>query len=153
MPAVTVCEDGEVEMEKPCEPVEFTTKVTVVVYERLGLVLLAVMLIVYVPVGVDVDVATVMVEVPAPVIEVGLNPTVTPVGCPVALKEMAELNPPTTELVMLDVPELPSVTVTEDGEADKLKLGFAELPASAFIKPAPFGLPQPVAKSYPFVAE
>jgi hypothetical protein len=71
LPAVTVCEDGDVEMEKLCEPAEFTSKVTVVVCERLGLVLLAVMVIVYVPVGVDVDVVKVMVEVPEPVTAVG----------------------------------------------------------------------------------
>jgi len=256
LPAVTVCENGDAEIEKLCEPVGFTTKLTIVVCERLGLVLLAVTVIVYVPAGVDVDVAkvmvegplpvtevglkvapapdgkpdaakltvpakpfcavmvttlvplvpcvtvtvagdaetlkfgwdvaftvrvtavvsvvlpevpltvmlyvpaatdaatvSVMVEVPAPVIELGLKFMVTPVGCPVALKEMAELNPPATELVMAELPELPCATVTEDGEADKLKLGFDELPPSALIRPVRFGLPQPVAKSYPFVAE
>ena len=41
----------------------------------------------------------IMVEVPAPVIEVGVKATVTPVGCPVAANEMGELNPPVTMLV------------------------------------------------------
>lgn len=95
----------------------------------------------------------VMVEVPAPVIEVGLKPTVTPVGWPVADNVMAELKPSVTVLVMVEVPELPCATETEAGEADRVKPGVDELPASAVIRPDPFGLPQPVAKSYPTVAE
>lgn len=95
----------------------------------------------------------VIVEVPAPVIEVGLKPTVTPVGWPVAIKAMAELNPPVTVLVMVEVPWLPCATETDEGEAERLKPGLDELPASAFSSPLPCGLPQPVAKSYPVVAE
>ncbi len=151
VPCVTVTLDGEAETLKFGWDVAFTVSVTAVVLVVLPEVPLTVML--YVPAATDAATVNVIVEVPAPVIEVGLKPTITPVGCPVALKEMPELNPPMTELVMVDVPELPCVTVTEDGEADKPKLGFDELPASALIRPAPFGLPQPVAKSYPFVAE
>lgn len=53
-----------------------------------------------------VDAATliVIVEVPAPVIEVGLKVTVTPVGWPLADREMDPLKPPVTELVMVEVP-------------------------------------------------
>lgn len=94
-----------------------------------------------------------MVEVPAPVIEVGLKLTVTPVGCPVAVKAIAESNPPVTVLVMVEVPSLPCATETEEGDAERLKPGLDELPASALSRPDPFGLPQPVAKSYPTVAE
>ena len=94
-----------------------------------------------------------MVEVPAPVIEVGLKLTVTPDGWPVAVKEMTPLKPPVTVLVMVDVPAWPCATETEDGEADKLKPGDDEPPTRAFSRPEPFGLPQPVAKSYPVVAE
>src|ERR1039457_2792347 len=65
----------------------------------------------------------VMVEVPAPVIEVGLKPTVTPVGWPVADKEMAESKPPVTVLVIVEVPALPCATETEAGEAERLKPG------------------------------
>lgn len=46
----------------------------------------------------------VIAEVPAPVIEVGLKVTVTPVGCPLADKLMAPSNPPVTELVMVELP-------------------------------------------------
>lgn len=102
-----------------------------------------------------VDEATVIVivEVPAPVIEVGLNPTVTPVGWPVAVSATAELNPSVTALVIVEVPLLPCATETEVGEAERLKPGVEELPASALSSPLPLGLPKPVAKSYPVVAE
>ena len=81
-----------------------------------------------------------------------MKPTVTPVGWPVADKETAELKPLVTVLVMVVFPELPRVTETEPGDAKRLKPGLDEVPARAFIRPEPFGLPQPVAKSYPIVA-
>lgn len=111
--------------------------------------------IVYVPVAVVEATAIVIVEVPAPgaAIDVGLKVTVTPVGWPLADNATAELKPPETELVIVEVPLLPCTTETEPGEADRLKLGLDELPASALIRPEPFGLPRPVAKSYPVVAE
>jgi hypothetical protein len=61
----------------------------------------------------------VTVEVPEPgaTIEAGLNPTVTPVGAPDELSVMAELNPPETAVVMVDVPLLPAVTETAVGDA------------------------------------
>jgi phage shock protein PspC (stress-responsive transcriptional regulator) len=151
VPWVTVTFAGDAETLKFGWDAAFTVRVTAVVSVVLPEVPLTVML--YVPAATAAGTVRVMVEVPAPVIELGLKLTFTPVGCPVAVKEMAELNPPTTELVMVAVPELPCATVTEDGEADKLKLGFDELPASALIRPVPCGLPQPVAKSYPLVAE
>src|SRR5580658_9163006 len=95
-----------------------------------------------------------MVELPAPVIEVGLKVTVTPVGAPEAVNEIAESNPPVTVLVMVDDPELPCTTDTAPGEAVRLYPGVVEAePASAFSNPEPLGLPQPVARSYPVVAE
>jgi hypothetical protein len=75
-------------------------------------------LILYVPMAVDGLVVIVMVEVPAPVIEVGLKVTVTPVGWPVADKEMPESKPLSTVLVITDVPEPPpGATETVGGEA------------------------------------
>ena len=97
----------------------------------------------YVPVTVDAPTVIVMVEVPAPVIEVGLKATVTPVGWPLADKAIAESKPSVTVLVMVEVPELPCATETEAGEAESVKPGVAELPASALSRAAPFGLPQP----------
>ena len=86
-------------------------------------------------------------------IDVGLKLTVTPDGWPVADKAMTPLKPPVTVLVIVDVPAWPCATETEDGEAERLKPGEDEPPTSAFSWPAAFGLPQPVAKSYPVVAE
>ena len=99
------------------------------------------------PVTVDDATVIFMVEVPDPVIEVGLKTTVTPVGWPAAVKETAESKPPVTVLVMVDVPELPCATETEVGEAERLKPGPGEVPVSVLIRPVPFGLPQPLAKS------
>ena len=66
-----------------------------------------------------------MVEVPEPgaAMEVGLKVTVTPVGWPEADKAIAELNPPETAVVIVDVPLLPCTTETEAGEAEMVKLG------------------------------
>lgn len=99
----------------------------------------------YVP-GVTVDpTVMLMVEPPVPVIDVGLKPTVTPVGCPLAVSVTAELNPPVTVLLMVVLPALPCWTDTEDGEADRLNPGCAG-PVSAAINPE-FGLPHPVTRS------
>ena len=105
--------------------------------------------IVYVPVAVVEATVMVMVEVPEPgaAMDVGLKLTVTPVGWPVADKAIAELKPPETAVVIVDVPLLPCTTETEVGEAEMVKLGDVDVPASALIRPVPFGLPQPVTRS------
>jgi len=83
-----------------------------------------------------------------PEIEVGLNVTVTPVGCPLADSATAVLNPPEGVAVIVDDPLPPCATDTDPGEADSVKLGEPLLPpASAVINAAPFGLPNPVARS------
>ena len=101
------------------------------------------------PVAVVEATVMVMVELPEPGagIDWGLKVTVTPVGWPVADKEMAELKPPETPVVIVDVPLLPCTTEIEGGAAEIVKLGDDDVPASALIRPVPFGLPQPVAKS------
>jgi hypothetical protein len=76
-----------------------------------------------VPAAVVEATAMVMVEVPAPVMLVGLKDTVTPVGAPDEVSAIAELKPPVTVEVMVLVPLLPAATVTLLGEADKLKPG------------------------------
>ena len=75
----------------------------------------------YTPVAVVPATAIVMVEVPVPVIEVGLKVTVTPVGWPVADNVTGELKPPVVVLVMVEVPDLPCTTDTEVGLAERLK--------------------------------
>ena len=57
--------------------------------------------------------------------EVGLKLTVTPVGCPLALRPTAELKPPETVVVMVEVPLLPCTTETDVGEAEMVKLGLS----------------------------
>ena len=68
-----------------------------------------------------------MVEVPLPGagMDVGAKLAVTPAGCPVADKAIAELNPPETVTVRVDEPLLPCTTDTEPGEGVMRKLGVA----------------------------
>ena len=143
LPSTTETEVGEAEMVKAGLAVAVTVSETEVVSAVLPEAPFTVML--YVPVAVDEATVIVIVEVPVPVIEVGLKPMVTPVGWPVAVKETAESRPPVTVLVMVDVPELPCTTETEVGEAERLKPGV-DGPERAPISPA-FGLPQPVTRS------
>jgi hypothetical protein len=67
----------------------------------------------------------VMVDVPEPgaAMDVGLKLTVTPVGWPLAVNAIAELKPPETAVVIVDVPLLPCTTETEVGEAEMVKAG------------------------------
>ena len=69
----------------------------------------------------------VMVELPEPgaAIGFGANVTVTPAGAPLELSVTALLNPPTTAVVIFDVPELPCATLTVVGEALMEKSGAA----------------------------
>jgi len=145
-------EAGETEMVKlpatGAETVRLTVVVSVVDPD------VPVIVILYVPVAVVEATANVAVELPDPVIDIGLNVTVTPAGWPLAVRPIAELNPPVARVVIVEVPELPCTTETDPGEAETLNPGVVETePASAFSKLLPFGLPHPVARSYPMVAE
>ena len=64
-----------------------------------------------------------MVDVPDPgaASELGLKVTARPLPCPEADKLIAELNPPETAVVMVDVPVPFLATVIEVGEADTVK--------------------------------
>ena len=66
-------------------------------------------------------------EVPEPgaAIDAGLKPTVTPEGWPLADNAIAELKPPETVVVTVELPLLPSFTETEAGEATSVKAGVA----------------------------
>jgi hypothetical protein len=90
-----------------------------------------------------------IVELPEPGAEkdAGLKLTVTPAGWPDAVSATAELKPPETALVIVEVPLPPWTTETALGEAEIVKVGLVEVGASALISPVPFGLPQPVTKS------
>jgi hypothetical protein len=54
------------------------------------------------------------------------NVAVTPLGKPLALSVVAESNPPALVTVIVLVPLLPCVTVTDEGDALTLKLGEVE---------------------------
>ena len=71
--------------------------------------------------------AIVMLDVPEPgaLIEVGLKLTVTPDGWPLAERPIAELKPPETAVVIVEVPLLPCTTETAVGEAEMVKAGLA----------------------------
>lgn len=107
----------------------------------------------YVPATVVEATVIDIVEVPAPVIDAGLKPMVTPVGCPLAVRLIVPLKPPVTVLVMVELPEPPCAIDTEAGDAERVNPGPDDVPASAFSRPLAFGLPQPLARSYPVVAE
>jgi hypothetical protein len=138
---------GDAERVKLPEPTAVTVRETVAVCAVLPPV--PVTVIVYVPVAVVEATAMVMVELPEPGAEmdVGLKLTITPAGWPLAVKAMAELKPPETAVVIVDVPLLPWTTETELGAAEMLKLGLLDVGARALIRPVPFGLPQPVTRS------
>lgn len=104
-------------------------------------------LMLYVPGTVDKATVTVRVEVPTPVIELGLRLTVTPAGWPLTDREMAESKPFITVLVMVEVAELPCATESGLGEAVRPKPGTLIVLIRPLIRALPFGLPQPVAKS------
>src|SRR5260370_521204 len=63
----------------------------------------------YVPVAVVEPTVMVAVELPEPgaAIEVGLKAAVAPVGRPLALSETAELKPPETAVVTVELPDAP----------------------------------------------
>ena len=127
----------------------FTVSETVVVAVKLPEV--PVMVTVAVPV-VAVLLA-VRVRVLVEVVGFVLNAAVTPLGRPDAARVTLPENPPRSVTVIVLVPALPPcVIVTLLGDEASVKLGV-EVPASALSRPLPFGLPQPVARSYPVVAE
>lgn len=90
---------------------------------------------------------------PGDAMEAGLKLTVTPVGAPEDDSAIAELNPPETAVVMVDVPLLPGATETATGEAASVNagVGVVEPLVSAASRPL-LGLPHPVTRSYPVVA-
>jgi len=76
------------------------------------------------------------VDVPEPgaAMDVGLKAAVTPVGRPEADSAIAELKPPETAVVMVDLPVLPCATETDVGEAASVKAGTgAEVTVSEMV--------------------
>ncbi len=94
----------------------------------------------------------VSVSVLVPVVLVGLDDAVTPLGSPDAARLTLPVNPPWSFTVMVLVPPAPLwVIVRLLGESDSVKLGVDD-PAKALIRFCPLGLPHPVTKSYPTTA-
>jgi hypothetical protein len=107
----------------------------------------------YVPAAVPDATTNVAVEVCDPLIDVGLNCTVTPEGMFDADKDTDDENPPVAEIETVELPLLPCVTVNAPGFDPIVKSGCCVcVPASALIS-AGVGLPQPVTRSYPVTAE
>ena len=75
----------------------------------------------------------VMVEVPAPVIDVGLKLTVTLEPVTVPDRAMAELNPPLTAVVMVTFPVPEGETEIDAGDALMVKLGVAPATVSVTV--------------------
>ena len=146
LPLTTESDVGEAEMVKLGGGRAVTFKLTVIEFVVVPAV--PVMVIGYVPVVVPAATVRVRVDVPEPgaAMDAGLKPAVTPVGRPDADKAIAELKPFRAVVVIVEVPLLPCNTESEVGEAEREKLAPAA-PANALIRPVPFGLPQPVAKS------
>jgi hypothetical protein len=90
-PGVTVCDEGEAEIEKSAMVAAETTREVVVECVRVPLV--PVMVSVEVPTGVVLAVVTVSVEVPLPLIVAGEKLAVAPVGNPLAPKVTVPVNP------------------------------------------------------------
>jgi len=152
LPGLTVSAVGDALMVKSGLAADVTVSETGVV--RVKPPPVPVTVIVYVPVAVPEATAMVIVDVPDPgaAREEGLKLTVTPLGWPEAERAIAALNPPDMDAVIVDVPLFPCTTETEPGEAERLKFGDEDVAARALSRPAPFGLPQPVTKSYPATA-
>ena len=83
--------------------------------------------IVFVPLLAFLETRIVITDDPVPGAGMGfrLKLTVTPLACPDADNEIAALNPFKAVVLMVDVPEPPRATVTEEGKALMLKSGGA----------------------------
>lgn len=99
----------------------YLTTVTVTVVVAVWLPLVPVTVMVWVPVDAFLATATFIVEVPEPVIEVGLKVIVSPLPCPDADRLIAEPRLPETVVVIVELPELPLVIDKEVGEAETVK--------------------------------
>ncbi len=97
----------------------------VVVFDNVPL--LPVMITIPVPVAVAAALKVTVLEFPATV----ENEAVTPVGKPLALRVTAPVKPPVGAIVMMLVAELPCVTATVAGFADKVKFGFDTIVVTA----------------------
>lgn len=143
----TVIAVGDAETVNDAATVDVTVRFTVVVSVSPPPV--PVIVIGYVPAAVVAATVNVTVELPDPgaAIVDGLNPTVTPVGAPEAVSATAELKPPETAVVIVDVPELPVATETAVGDAEMANAGVCVVVPVSVVISAGVGEPQPVTRS------
>src|SRR5215831_5058099 len=87
------------------------------------------MVIVDVPAGVEAEVVIVSVEEPLALSDAGLNEAEAPEGRPDA-DRFTVWDAPVSETPIVDVIELPAVTVPEDGESEIEKSWVVEQPGS-----------------------
>ena len=79
------------------------------------------------------DAVSVSVEVPAPVMEVGLKLPVTPLPRPLTERAMAELKPPVTVDVTVTFPLLERRTVRDVGDTLSAKLAEVDVTVSVTV--------------------
>lgn len=106
---------------------------TVTVAVWLVLPLVPLMVMVWLPVEALLEAVMVMVELPAPVIDVGLKVMVSPLPWPDAERLIAELNPPVTDVVTVTLPDEFLVTLSDVGEAEMPKPAVAEVTVSETV--------------------
>jgi hypothetical protein len=127
-------EVGETEMVKVPVAAAVTVRETVAVCVIPPPV--PVMVMVDVPVAAVAATVKVKVDEPEPgvAMDVGLKAAVTPLGRPETDSTIAELNPPETAAVMVEVPVLPCATETDVGEAASVNAGTgAEVTVSEMV--------------------
>jgi hypothetical protein len=144
-PSRTVRLPGDAERVKLGEAL--TVRLTVVVCE----IAPDTPVIVTVEVPAAAELLAVRVNVLVPVVLVGLNDAVTPLGNPDADRLTLPLNPFCGDTVIVLVPFPPGATVKLLGDAESAKFAVT-VPERALIRFTPFGLPQPVTRSYPVTA-
>jgi len=140
-PRLTESDVGEAEIVKLGATV--TVNVTVVVAEVPPPV--PVTVIVYLPVGVPAGTAMVMVEFPLPGVGIGLGLKlatggIATLGETEEVNATGETNPVPMALVIVDVPLEPCATVTDVGEAERVKVAGT---ATVRLKVAEFVMPLP----------
>lgn len=99
--------------------------VRVAAVECCKLPLVPVMVSVRFPLVALLDTRTVRVELPEPVIEDGLKVGVTRDPWPLTLRVTVPVNPFTPVMVTVYEPEVPRVTLSEEGDTEMVKSGVA----------------------------
>jgi hypothetical protein len=133
-PCATLTDVGLAEIEKSDGGAAVTVSVTVVVCVALEPV--PVTVIGYVPGAVAAPTDTVIVDEPPAETVTGLNETVVPAGCPLALRVTLCDEPLTTAVEIVDVPLPPCTTLSDAGLADIVKSDGPVAPQPANLNDA-----------------